>query len=210
MNLPSKVASVCLFFPVFSALASAQLSLDSGQTTANVFESTYFHFRYEAPKGWFALDDTTRLADNKSRYEAQLADALKKNGPNTPARFTEVFPPYDLLIASPTPVTSSHTEQLPRVQVQAMNRGATMKEAGDPAKLISRIPKIKILRRTQPVVLAGHKFVRTDFQFSSGSFLSKFTSVDGDYLVWFDLRADNEKDLLDLVNTMQTLQFSDH
>ena len=33
------------------------------------------------------------------------------------------------------------------------------------------------------------------------------TSVSGDYLIQFDLRAENEKDLSELAATMQTLRF---
>jgi len=193
--------------PVFSALAAAQSSIDAGQTTANIFESSYFHFRYDLPKGWFALADRVRLADNKKRYETQLAEALKKNGPNTPTRKTEVFPPYDLLIAGRTAVTSSDTGQQPRVQVQAIRRLTMMMEAADPAKWVTQVTKAKVLRGPEEVVLSGRKFVRTDFQFSSNSFLSKFTSVSGDYLIQFDLRAENEKDLSELAATMQTLRF---
>jgi len=210
MNLPWKRIGLFLLLPAFSALAAAQVSVDAGQTTSNIFESTYFHFRYEIPKGWFALDDGVRLADNKKRYETQLAAALKSKGPNTPTQKTEVFPPYDLLIASRTAVTSSETGQLPRVQIQAIKRIAMMMEAADPAKLVSRIMNPKVLRGPEEVVLSGHKFARTDFQFSSGSFLSKFTSVSGDYLIGFDLRADTEKDLSDLATTMQTLRFGEH
>jgi hypothetical protein len=43
-----------------------------------------------------------------------------------------------------------------------------------------------------------------------GSFLSKFVTVNGDYLIEFDLRADNEKDLAELTKSMESLQFSDH
>jgi len=208
--VPWKLICLFLLLTAFSTLAAAQVSVDGGQTTANLFESTYFHFQYEIPKGWFALDDGVRLADNKKRSETQLEEALKNKGPNTPTQKTEVFSPYDLLIASRTAVTSSETGQLPRVQVQAIKRMAMMMEAADPAKLISRIMNPKVLRGPEEVVLSGHTFARTDFQFSSGSFLSKFTSVSGDYLIGFDLRADNQKDLSDLANTMQTIRFIEH
>jgi len=207
MNTPWKRVLLCLLVPVFSALAAAQSSIDAGQTTANIFESSYFHFRYDLPKGWFALDDRVRLADNKKRYKTQLAEALKKNGPNTPTRKTEVFPQYDLLSAGRTKVTSSEMTQLPCVHVWATRRVGMTKEAADPAKLITLALKPKVLRGPEKVVLAGHEFVRADFQFSPKSFLSKFTSVSGDYLIEFDLRAKNEKDLVGLAATMQTLRF---
>jgi hypothetical protein len=127
-----RLIRVSLLFYAFVALAGPQPSIDAGQTTANVFESAYFHFRYELPKGWFALDDRVRLADNKKRYETQLQEALRNKQPNTSTQTTEVevFPPYNLLIASRTPVTSSDTGQLPRVEIHAIRRMAMMMEAG--------------------------------------------------------------------------------
>jgi hypothetical protein len=203
-----KFVWLCLLFSGLSLIATAQVSVDAGQTKVNVFESTYFHFHYELPKGWFALDDGVRLADNKKRYETQLEEVYKDKGPNTPTQKTEVYPPFTLLIASRTPVTSSETGQLPRVLVQAIRRFPTMMEAGDPANLVSRM-KPKVLRGPEDIILSGHKFVRTDFQFRADSFLSKFTTASGDYLIGFDLRADNEKDLSDLAASMQSIRFSE-
>jgi hypothetical protein len=116
---------------VVSCLFCSGSGPTAGRTTANIFGSTYFHFRYELPKGWFALDDEVRLADNKKRYETQLADALKTKGLNTRTQTTEVLPPYNLLVAGRTVVASSETGQLPRVQVQAIRRMAMMTEAAD-------------------------------------------------------------------------------
>jgi hypothetical protein len=210
--MPKKLIGLSLLLCALIALAGPQPSIDAGQTTANVFESTYFHFRYELPKGWFALDDRVRLADNKKRYEAQLQEALKNKRPNTSTQTTEVevSPPYNLLIASRTAVTSSETAQLPRVEIHAIKRFSMMMEAADPAKLISQIMRPKVLRGPEETILSGHKFVRVDFQFRPDSFLSKFTSVSGDYLIEFDLRAENQKDLGDLANTVQAIQFAEH
>jgi hypothetical protein len=40
--------------------------------------------------------------------------------------------------------------------------------------------------------------------------LSKFATVVGEYIIEFDLRAENEKDLAELVKTMQSVQFREH
>jgi hypothetical protein len=80
-------------------------------------------------------------------------------------------------------------------------------EAGDPAKMVSYVPGAKVLRGPEDLLLSGHKFVRTDFRFQDGGVLSKFVTVVGDYLIDFDFRADNEKDLIGLASTMQTVAF---
>jgi hypothetical protein len=129
--MPCKLIVLSLLFCALAAVAKAQPSIDAGQTTANVFESAYFHFRYELPKGWFALDDKARRADNRKRYETQMQEALKNKTPNTTTQTTEVevFPPYNLLIAARTTVTSSETGQLPRVEIHAIKRFTMMMEA---------------------------------------------------------------------------------
>lgn len=48
---------------------------------------------------------------------------------------------------------------------------------------------------------------RSDFQFQAGDYLSKFSAVNGDYLLEFDFRADNEKELKEMVDSMQSVVF---
>lgn len=205
------LALLILLFPAF-ALAAPPEPIDAGKTTANVFESSFFHFRYELPKGWSALDDNVRLAENKKRYKDALYEAIGRNDQSAEENqnlITEAIVPYTLLLAARTTVTSGDDRPLPRVVIQASKRRIMMAEAGDPAKMIIKMLHLKALKDPEEVVLSGHKFVRADFEMKSASFLSKFATVSGDYLIEFDLRADNEKDLADLVNTMQSLKFSD-
>jgi hypothetical protein len=182
-------------------------TIDAGETTGSAFQSSFFHFRYELPNGWSALPDDVRIGENQKRYETQLAEALKKNGPNTGTSKTEVFPPYTLLVAAPTSPISGETNQLPRLEIRAHKRITMLMEASDPAKMVSYVPQVKVLRGPEDSIISGHKFVRADFRFQSGSVLSQFVTVDGDYLVEFDFRADNEKDLIGLASTMQTVAF---
>jgi sulfite reductase alpha subunit-like flavoprotein len=218
MRIKLSVLSLLAFASI--ALPQApQPAIDAGTCSANSFEAQFFHFRYQVPKGWFALQDNIRMEENRKRYETQLAKALKEEGPNgeahrtegdkeiTQTHKTEVFPPYNPLVAAPAALTSSNTDQLPRITIFAQKRITMLMEAGDPAKLLTMLPKIKVLRGPENVLLSGHKFVRADFQFPSGAFLSKFTTVVGDYLIEFDLRANNEKDLKDLATSTESVVF---
>ena len=213
------------FLLCFVCLSCATLAqepkqaIDAGDATGGYFQASFFHFRYELPNGWSALPDDVRIEENRKRYETQLEDALKKEDPNretqktqgnkttTETRKTEVFPPYNLLVAAPTLLTSSETSQLPRLVIYAQKRIAMLMEAGDPAKMVSYVPGAKVLRGPEDLLLSGHKFVRTDFRFQDGGVMSKFVTVVGDYLIDFDFRADNEKDLIGLASTMQTVAF---
>jgi hypothetical protein len=199
---------LCVLCLSWATLAQeSKPAIDAGETTGNSFQSSFFHFRYELPNGWSSLPDDVRIGENRKRYEKQLADSLKEEGPNKATGKTEVFPPYDLLIAAPTLPTSAETNRLPRLEIYALKRITMLMEAGDPAKMVSYVPHVKVLREPEDSVVSGRKFVRTDFRFQSGGFLSKFVTVDGDYLIEFDFRTDNEKGLMDLASTMQTVAF---
>lgn len=199
---------LCVLCLSWATLAQeSKPAIDAGETTGNSFQSSFFHFRYQLPNGWSALPDDVRIGENRKRYETQLAKAIKKEGPGTETSKTEVFPPYNLLVAAPTSLTSSETNQLPRLEIYALKRITMMMEAGDPAKMVSYVPQVKVLRGPEDLLISGHKFVRTDFRFQTGRVLSKFVTISGDYLIEFDFRADNEKDLMDLASTMQTVAF---
>jgi hypothetical protein len=205
---PCRRLLLSLLFLSWATLAQeTKPAIDAGATTGNSFQASFFHFRYELPNGWSALPDDVRIEENRKRYETQLAEALKKEGPNRETQKTEVFPPFNLLVAAPTLLTSSETNQLPRLVIYAQKRITMLMEAGDPAKMILHIPQVKVLRGPEDLLLSGHKFVRTDFRFQDGEVLSKFVTVDGDYLINFDFRPAHEKDLIDLANTMQTVAF---
>jgi hypothetical protein len=207
--MPNKhLALSVLLFSVI-ALAAPPEPIDAGKTKANVFESSFFHFRYEFPKAWFALDDRTRLAENNKRYRDALSEPARPNDANQ-GPITEASVPYILLFAARTAVASAEEKPMPRVQIQAIQRGTLVREPGDPAKIYIKMARPKVLRGPEEVVVAGHEFVRTDFQLQPASLLSQFVTASGSYIIEFELRASNEKDLADLVSTMQTLKFSDH
>jgi len=203
-----RLALFVLFFSLL-ALAAPPEPIDAGKTSGNVFESSYFHFRYEFPKAWFALDDNARVAGNNKRYRDALSEPARPNDANQNP-ITEALVPYDLLLAATTPLASGEETPMPRVRIQAIQRGTLVREPGDPAKLYIKMARPKILKATEEVVVSGHEFVRTDFQLQAASFLSQFVTASGSYIIEFDLRAATEKDLADLVTTMQSLKFSDH
>ncbi|MFZ1919849.1 MAG: hypothetical protein WAU58_19920 [Terriglobales bacterium] len=200
---------ILVLFSTF-ALAATPDAVDAGKTTANVFESTFFHFRYEFPNGWVALDDKVRMAENKKRYDDDLKEAQKQNGPDTKAFQSEVVNPYFLLVAGYGAVITSTTTQKPRIVIMATKRRTMMTGPHDPARTIIKMIHPKVLKGPEDIVLAGRPSSRTDLELHPGSLLSTFATVVGDYIIEFDLRADNEKDLANLVNTMETVQFTDH
>ena len=111
------------------------------------------------------------------------------------------------MIAAPKKVVSPDTGQIPRIVIYTHKRFPMEMEPTDPANMIMRLFPGKAIRGPENMLISGHKFVRTDFRFRPGSLLSKFVTLDGDYLIEFDFRAADEEDLAKLADTMQTIKF---
>jgi hypothetical protein len=205
--------------PTGPMTAEIHPSLEEWEASSQSVETQFSHFHYRLPQGFKALPDETRRKENLDQFQTQRAKALKKQGQAQDSHRpeggqqimttnkTEIFPIYTLLLAARTAPTASEANQLPRATIFAHRRIPMMMEAGDPAKFVMYVPQVKVLRGPENVMLSGRNFVRTDFKFKSGSLLSKFCTVDGDYLFEFDFRSDNEKDLGVLVQSMQSIAF---
>jgi hypothetical protein len=182
---------------------------DSGKVTDNTFASTFFKFHYSFPQGWSAVNDDTRIAENRSSHEKQVREMREKAPPDTANRKTTtgVFQLYDLLIATPKPLATSEKPTLPHISVWAQERFSMLNEPGDYGKLLVKFPGAMILRKPEEVIISGRKFVRADFVHNGKSFEALFVTSAGKYLVGFEIRGSNEKEINDLAQTMQTLHF---
>jgi len=211
--LRSLCVSVCVLISSLHCLAQKP-SLDAGKTTGNSFQSDFFHFSYQFPKDWTAVPDAVRLEENTRRHEATEKMSAPR-GPNTYTVGRTVITQYDLMIAFKSGAASGVINAMPRINVRAQRRSDMYGEAEDPAKYISLSlgSRIKKSRGPEKLVISGRKFVRTDFESSEkihpgGEYLSIFAATIGDYLLEFDLRATTAMEMSELVDTMQTLQFS--
>jgi hypothetical protein len=205
--------------PVSSSTAEIHPSLDEWKASFQSVETRFSQFHYRLPQGFTTLPDDIRRKENLNQYQAQRAEELRKQGAAyesrrsedgrqvTTTNKTEIYTDYTLLLATRTAPTTGKTDQLPRANVHAHKRVTMLMEAGDPAKFVMYVPQVKVLRGPEDVMLSGRTFVRTDFKFKSGDYLSKFCTVQGGYLFEFDFRADNENDLGELVQSMQSIVF---
>jgi hypothetical protein len=194
-------------------------SMSNWKTVSSALETSFAHFHYDVPKGFFALPEDLRLAGNQERFERQVSETLKKGGPDTEThrivdgnqqaetRITNVFTPYDLVLACSTPPKTIEMTQLPCARVYAVKRLPMAMEARDPAQLVKLVSGVKVLRDSEDVKINGREFVRTDFQFEDGELLSKFVAVNGDYLIQFDFRTRDENDLTQMVKSMRSAAF---
>ena len=208
--MTSSIAFTCAAILALQGVSEAKITVDAGTTTANTFQSEYFHFTYQFPIGWFVLPDAERVEENRRRYDITDKMSVPRE-PGVGVMTKVVATPYDLLIASSHAVGSSYTRQMPRINVVAIRRTEMMNNAEDPARFISlRMgSEVKKLKGPEKVLIGGRKFVRTDFE-ATGEYLSIFATEIGDHILEWDLRAANEKEFLELIDSMQTLQFSKH
>jgi hypothetical protein len=196
-------------------------AVDAAKVTGKTFESNYFKFTYELPKDWKALDDAERVADNRRLSEEDKEPstvrlpAPKKGSTKVPVKKNPplVLPPisvpehYSLMVASPNGVPSLASPVLPRINVWAHKRVPPLDAATDHAQLLLSGKRTKVLVPPQEVTLGGHSFACVNVITPDGTYQSEFVAVMGDYLVGFDFRAESQKEMEEMANTMNTIKF---
>lgn len=196
-------------------------AVDAAKVTGSTFDSQYFKFTYELPKGWKALDDVERVAENKKLSDqdkepsAARLPVPRKATAKTPVRKNPalVAPPasslerYSLMVAGPNGVPSLDSPVLPRINVWAHRRVPPLDSASDHAQFLRSGKRTTTIVPPQEVKLGGHSFVRVEIITANGTYQSQFVTVIGDYLVGFDFRAESQKEMDDMAETTKTIKF---
>ncbi len=151
------------------------------------------------------MPDGLRTAENRRSHEK----GVKEQG--HPILWT-----YSLLIATPNPLAPGEKVGLPQIKISAAERSGTIgstiaDKPGDLARLRTLI-RPDVPQKSKQVTISGQKFLRSDFEwprskYHDGSFETMFETVSDSYLIEFDFRAASEKELKELVKTMDTLKF---
>jgi hypothetical protein len=211
--------TVSAFLAVCSAItAMAQNPVEdteAGTISGNQFQSVFFKFRYDFPKGWTYLSRDKTKAENAEASRKAAEKSLKENGPDdkvvsgntTTTRTTKLYANFNLLIASATAINTSETDSAPRVRVWAHERvPGLLNDAGDHAKIIAMLGE-KIFMPATEITLNGHKFVRIDVLHKDGLYHSDVETVCGGYIVGFDFYARTAEELRALAETLNTVRF---
>jgi hypothetical protein len=198
-------------------------AVDAGKVTGSTFESDYFKFTYELPKGWKALDDAARVASNQALMNGDRDRAAGmttplpkktstrpptvKKGPGPASSRASLPARYSLMAASSNGLESLASPVLPRINIWAHQRVGSLDNPTDRAQFLASGKRTHVLMPVHEVILDGYKFVRVDVITPTGEYLSEFVSVIQDYLVGFDFRAQSERELAEISETMKTLKF---
>jgi hypothetical protein len=198
-------------------------AVDAGKVTGSTFESDYFKFTYELPKGWKALDDAARVASNQALMNGDQDRAAGmttplpkktstrpptvKKGPGPASSRASLPARYSLMAASSNGLESLASPVLPRINIWAHQRVGSLDNPTDRAQFLASGKRTHVLMPVHEVILDGRKFVRVDVITPTGEYLSEFVSVIQDYLVGFDFRTQSERELAEISETMKTLKF---
>jgi hypothetical protein len=199
-----------LLFATFTVGQQQKIEPDSASISGGVFESAFFKFHYEFPKGWTVEDHALQMEKNRKNHEDAVKKAKAKAQPDTPnsTTTTQVFWLYDLFLASPETVPpNGDRPPLPYVRVWATERFSMMDKPGDNARLLAQIGSMKVLRSPQEQKVSGRKFVRSDFISSNSDYVSMFDTLSGKYLLFFEFRGKNEQEMNELAKTMESVKF---
>src|ERR1700751_1538330 len=198
-------------------------AVDAAKVTGSTFESDYFKFTYELPKGWKALDDAVRVASNQAvlttdsdRGTAMMAPLPKKpstrpptvkKGPGPASSRAPLPARYSLMAASSNAIDSLASPVLPRINIWAHQRVGSFDNPADHAQFLVANKRTQVLEPIHEVSLDGHTFVRVDVLSPTGEYVSEFVSVMRDYLVGFNFRAQSQRELVEMTETMKSLKF---
>ena len=198
-------------------------AVDAAKVTGTTFESDYFKFTYELPKDWKALNDAARIASNQALTAedrdraAQMMTSLPKKasskpptakkGPGPGNSLNPLPATYNLMAASSYPINSLDSPVLPRINIWAHERVGALDTPKDHAQFLASNQRGKVLFPPQEISLDGHDFVRVDVITPTGEYVSEYVSILKDYLVGFDFRAQSEKEMAEMSETMKTLKF---
>ncbi len=198
-------------------------AVDAAKVTGSTFESDYFKFTYELPKGWKALDDAVRVASNQAVLAADSDRAAAmttplpkkastrpqtaKKGPGPASSRAPLPARYSLMAASSNAIESLASPVLPRINIWAHERVGSLDNPADHAQFLVANKRTQVLEPIHEVTLDGHTFVRVDVLSPTGEYVSEFVSTMRDYLVGFDFRAQSQRELVEMTETMKSLKF---
>jgi len=160
---------------------------------ANTVESPYFKFHYSFPQGWNSLDDTVRREQNRKKHQ--------KAGGNT------VHWTYDLLLASPGPISADGKLTLPYIHVLAIENAQDLFGNGNYAKSFAKTKSVAILHPPEQQNFAGQKFTRTDLGDKSSHYEALFDTTVRNYFLLFEFHGRTQEEMDTLAKTMESIKF---
>jgi len=196
-----------------AAAASTELALNSRMPapSANLFKNAMLGIRYEFPEGWIAAQPEALLEANQ-HIEASMREQLLKQQAQA-SESLQILPPTILFYASrrgdgepEKPVMSSISIRAQQTNVDPLDvarfRALTYKMAS--------AGQTKLVAPTASFDVAGHKFLRADFERSIGGAIHYFLGIvetkAGNSLLHIEIYAASAEELGQIADTLQTMK----
>lgn len=200
--------------PVSDAAASSMASTLTPKMVApaaNLFKNARLGIRYEYPEGWIAAQTEELLAANQ-HIEASMRDLLLKQQAQA-SESIQILPPTILLYASrrgdgepEKPVISSISIRAQQTSVDPLDetRFRTMTDK------MMNTGQMKLIAPAASFEVAGHKFLRADFERSIGGAIHYFLGIvetkAGGSLLHIEIYAASTEELRQIADTLQTIK----
>lgn len=195
------------------AAASMATTTGSGAAApaANVYKNTRLGIRYEFPEGWIAAQPEELLAANQ-RIEASMRDLLLKQQAHSSENI-QILPPTILLYASRHGDGEPEKPVMSSISIRAQQTSA---DHLDEARFRTMTDKMmntgqmKLIAPAASFEVAGHKFLRADFERSIGGAIHYFigvveTKASGS-LLHIEIYAASPEELRQIADTLQTMK----
>ncbi len=200
--------------PVSDAAAAPMASTLNSRMAApaaNIFKNARLGIRYEFPEGWIAAQPEDLAAANQ-HIEASMRDQLLKQQAQA-SESIQIIPPAILFYASrrgdgepEKPVMSSISIRAERTSVDPLDE-ARFRAITD--KMVNA-GQTKLLTSLVSFEVAGHKFLRADFERSIGGAIHYFLGIvetkAGGSLLHIEIYAVSAEELHQIANTLQTMK----
>lgn len=180
-----------IFLLTVSTAAREKTEPDALSISGNLIESPFFKFHYSFPQGWLTQDDKVRMENNRETH--------RKAGVG---HWT-----YNLLLASPGPISADDKLSLPYIHILAIEKAQDLFGNGNYAKSLAKMKSLTILHQPQQLKIAGQNFTRTDLADKDIHYEALLDTTARNYFLLFQFHGRTQEEMEVLVKTMESVKF---
>jgi hypothetical protein len=114
---------------------------------------------------------------------------------------------YDLLLASPGPISEDGKLSLPYIHILAIENAQGLFGSGNYAKSLAQMKSLTILHLPQQKSFSGQKFTRTDLVDKDSHYEALFDTAVRNYFLLFEFHGRTQEEMDTLAKTMEFLKF---
>lgn len=180
-----------LLLLTLSMTAGEKKEPDTINISSNTIESPYFKLHYSFPQGWLTQDDKLRIENNREKRRKAGA-----------GHWT-----YNLLLASPEPISADDKLSLPYIHILAIENAQELFGNGNYAKFLAKAKSLTILHTPLQQKFAGQNFTRVDLADKDSHYEAILDTTARNCFLLFQFHGRTQEEMETLVKTMASLKF---